>query len=86
MGQQVLHRMHFHVTEQHKKSVQRYHQQLRDEAETSRSVQETDEQMSDQQVWKRLEELERQEQRRQEMQQDMYVNIPNVVTNPGLSW
>ena len=77
--------MHFHVTEQHKKSVQRYHQQLRNETESVSSLKETEEQMSDQQVWKRLEELERQEQRRNEMQQDMYVNIPNVVTNPGLS-
>ena len=77
--------MHFYVTEQHKKSVQRYHQQLREEADSASSVQETEEQMSDQQEWKRLEELERQEQRRKELQQDMYVNIPNVVTNPGLS-
>ena len=45
--------MHFYVTEQHKKSVQRYHQQLREEADSASSVQETEEQMSDQQVWKK---------------------------------
>ena len=77
--------MHSHVVEKHKKSVQRYHQQLRNEAESQRSVKEADEQKSDQQIWKRLEELERQEQRRKEMQQNMYVNLTNVVANPVLS-
>ena len=78
MGKKLLYRVSVHAAEQHKKSVQRYHQQLRNEADSRRSVKEVEKQMIDQQVWKRLEELELQEQRRKEMQQDTYVTVLNV--------
>ena len=78
VSKKVLYGVYVHVVEQHKKSVQRYHQQLRNEADSRRSVKEVEKQISDQQVWKRLEELELQEQRRKEMQQDTYVTVLNV--------
>ena len=67
------------ILEQHRKSLQKYHEQLRRETEDKKTEVETsnDEMkrpMTDQELWSRLEQLELQEQQEKEMEQEMYVN------------
>ena len=64
--------------EQHRKSVQRYRQQLRMEAEAKHNEQqrgkgETKKPMTDEELWARLDELELREKQENEMERDMYI-------------
>ena len=65
-----------YFVEQHRKSVQRYHEQMRKEAaEAKQNKQQlgkeaTKKPLTDEELWARLDKLELQEQRDDEMEQD----------------